>query len=159
MQERCLCSQGTVLPEVRRERFFKPRPQNEILPVSVRLRSNLRRARATKAFRFSPHGGPWWINLLRKPSPRKTRNRLCQKNSTKMTHLLNQRSMKSTRSWVSWIIRMETSTTWQVRWRPWANSWCFVAAAFEGSFKTFHSFRAAPPETEIGGNGRNIWHS
>ena len=155
MHERNLCSQGTVLPEPGCETFLS-HAHKARFHWSVSLRSHLRHARATKAFRFPPHGGPWRINLLQEPSPRE-RGTPRQKNSMKMTHLLNPRSMTSTHCWVSWIIRMETSTAWQVRWRPWANSWCLCAAALEGSFKKFHSFRAAPPpETEIGSKGSNI---
>ena len=126
---------------------FKPRPQNEIPLVSVAKKSPETCAR-NQSVQISPHGGPWQINLLQEPSPRE-RGTPRQNNSMKMTHLLNPRSMTSTRCWVSWIIRTETSIAWQVRWRPRANSWCLCAAALEGSFKNFILLEQPPRKQRL----------
>ena len=53
MQERNLCSQGTVVPEPVCETFLSHAHKTRY-HWSVSLRSHLRHARATKAFRFPP---------------------------------------------------------------------------------------------------------
>ena len=53
MHERNLCSQGTVLPEPGCETFLSHAHKTRF-HLSVLLRSHLRHARATKAFRFPP---------------------------------------------------------------------------------------------------------